>query len=142
MTVAALMVVVLIFTGCVALGWSAWVYQDEAYQVLAPEKHRATLMGTNSIEVYREFQITRDVTLTIDRELVSASRDSEGRTVSLRAEVRPTEVTYHRGIYRNRRILEIPPVPGGFYQLLSRACWFMPVARRCVTLPALEIAIP
>lgn len=142
-TVGFVMVVVLIFTGFVLLGWSAWVYQDDGYQILAPEKHRATLVSENTIEVYREFQIVRELlTIYIDRELVNATRDSTGAIVSVRAAVAPTEVTYRTGVYKNRRILQIPIVPAGLYQLISRVCWHMPVARRCVTLPALEIAIP
>ncbi len=113
------------------------------------DAHYARQIGRNAIVIGREFQITRDVRLRINREIVMksvdvASADPTGGKYQMifRKELETTNVTYHPGYYKTERELTLPQVPPGKYTIVNVVCWEVNFLREeCVDLPDVSVVI-
>ncbi len=148
-----MMIVGLALLGGAIVYLQYWKYEDP-YKVLHPQAHYATQMSRTTVALGRKFVVTRPVNLTVSREIVQrGSADVRdlfegslpGYKYNFRLELDESTIPYEPGVYDNNRIITIPVVPPGLYQVRTRVCWAENILRRkCIQhpeIPELEVEI-
>lgn len=129
---------ILVATGVLAIYYQARVYAP-AYIILEPEKHYAQQVSENTMLLNRYFRVVQDVDLTITRELLRVGEEDSTLT---RVDLQPTNVHYKKGDFHTQRVVEIPDLPPGPYEVINVVCWQANIARRdCIDLPRLIVDI-
>lgn len=125
-----------ITSGLLIAYWQNARYEDPI-RMLNPQAHFATMMDHDTLVVGRQFEILRDVEFQATRELTR--RDAESL---VRVELPSLSVFYRPGKYSTERVLQIPTLKPGVYQLHQRVCWQVNVLRKgCMDLAALDVEI-
>lgn len=111
---------------------------DPPLILVDPQSHFATQLSPSTFVERRDFTITRQVEFSLSRELIQYK---DG--VITRAELwSPRSAFYTKGDYQAQRIIEMPRLPAGEYELKDRICWQANVLRRdCLDLPVLILEI-
>ncbi len=139
-----------------------WPFYEPVYVVLnAPdgkknnESHYARQIARDQLVIGREFQITRDVLLRINRDIVmelpnevagievgSGSKEVKFNRY-FRRELEATTVPYHEGYYKTERDLILPRVPPGQYRIVNVVCYEQNriAGEKCVDLPDVYVEI-
>lgn len=120
-------------------GW--WKFQpvDEPFKSINVQSHKAYFAGFGSIAIYREFEIAKDTTMIVKRELVQVQNDG----LMVRVELPATIVAYKRGTYKTARVIEIPQTISGKFILYSELCWQQnPIKETWIVLQPLPLEIP